>query len=97
MAGTPITPKYAVGDVCYYVIHPTADIFQCVVDYVRITPITLGMAITYKVHRTDINRSIDYIQEYELTDFNTAQISLLAWLHTQTTRIANMTEPTLPV
>lgn len=97
MAGTAITPRYAVGDLCYYVIHPTADIFQCVVDYVRITPTTLGIEITYKVHRTDITRSIDYVKEYELTDFTTAQISLLSWLDTQTTKIANMVEPPAPV
>jgi hypothetical protein len=97
MAGLPITPRYAVGDVCYYVIHPTADIFQCVVDYVRITPTTSNNEITYKIRRTDINRSIDFVPEDQVTNFPDAQQSLLLWLNTQTTRIANMTEPTLPV
>jgi hypothetical protein len=93
MAGLPITPRYAVGDVCYYTIHPTADIFQCVVDYVRITPTTLNDEITYKIRRTDINRSIDYVPEYQLTGFTVAQESLLLWLDNQITKVQAMEIP----
>ena len=89
--------KYFIGDIVYYVIHPTADIFQCIVDYVRVTPTTGGIEVTYKIHRLDINRSIDYVQEYELSDFATAKAALLQWLSLQSTKVTNLTEPAWPV
>lgn len=92
---TTITTKLSVGDTCYVVIHPTADIFQCVVSYVRIMPARLAGTydITYKVTRTDNVKSMDYVKEAETFTFSEAKVELLAWLTAQTLKITNMTEP----
>ena len=89
-----ITTKFSVGDVCYVVIHPTADILQCVVDYVRVVPTSpTASTITYRVKRVDVVQIVDYIREVDLYTFVEAKAELLSWLSTQTTRITNMVEP----
>lgn len=92
-----ITTKFSIGDVCYVVIHPTADILQCVVSYIRITPSNpANSIITYKVQRTNAPQVIDYLQETEVFTFTEAKAELLSWLSTQTARISAMSEPPPP-
>ena len=45
MTSQTITTKYSLGDICYYIIHPTADIIQGVVLAVRIEPEADGVEI----------------------------------------------------
>jgi hypothetical protein len=93
-----VTTKFSVGDVCYVAIHPTADILQCVVNYVRIIPSSATTyAITYKVTRVDIKQSVDYIREADLYTFAEAKAEILSWLSNQTIRVTAMTEPPAPV
>ena len=95
--GQTINTAFSVGDVVYIAIHPTADILQCIVNYVRVVPINAtDVVITYKVTRTDINQTIDYILEADLYTFANAKAELLSWLALQTTKITNMTEPPAP-
>lgn len=94
---TTINTKYFVGDIVYYVVHPTADIFQCIIDYIRITPTTAGIEITYRIKRLDITRTIDYVQEWELSDFETSKTSLIYWLNQQSTKVSAMVEPAWPI
>ena len=88
---TIVTTKFSVGDVCYAVIHPTADILQCKVDHVRIDVVTA--AVTYRVTRVGINQTIDYLNQADLYTFAEAKIELLDWLGEQTTKVTAMTEP----
>jgi len=97
MTAQTINTLYSVGDIVYVVIHPTADILRCVVDYVRITPITDGFSVTYRVYRTVTTTNtptfIDYVKEDELYTFANAKIQLLDWLNEQTIKVTAMTEP----
>jgi hypothetical protein len=96
MAATTITTKFSIGDIAYIVIHPTADILQCEVLYVRITPEMASTPITYKVTRTDVPQIIDYIFESEIYTFADAKTELLGWLSDQTAKVTAMTEPPIP-
>jgi hypothetical protein len=92
-----ITTKFSVNDVCYVTIHPTADILQCVVIYVRIVPVTnVSYTITYKVNRVDVNQTIDYIREVDLYTFDEAKAELLSWLDAQTAKVTALVEPPRP-
>ena len=98
MTAEHITTKYSIGDVVYYVIHPTADIIQGVIQYVRIIPTPAGIDITYRVNTTTITvKVLDYVQESELMSFADAKTALLTWLNSQTVKVTAMTEPNLPV
>lgn len=88
-----ITTKFSVGDKCYYIIHPTADILPCIVDYVRVIPTSTVPTITYRLHRLDKVQIIDYVAENEIDDFATSKTALLLWLNGQITKVTNMTEP----
>jgi hypothetical protein len=93
-----VTTKFSVGDVCYVVIHPTADILQCVVNYVRVIPTASNAyTITYKVTRVDVTQTVDYIREVDLYTFTEAKTELLSWLTSQTDKVTAMTEPPAPV
>ena len=99
MASQTITTKYNLGDIVYYVIHPTADIVQCTVLYVRIIPTPNGPDITYRlqiIYPTNYQKVIDYVQESELDTFANSQTSLLAWLASQTAKVTALTEPSIP-
>lgn len=97
-----VTTKYNIGDVAYYVIHPTADIVQGVIQYVRIIPtlsepdITYRMEITYPV---SLQKIVDYVGESEVDTFENSKTKLLIWLDAQRAKVVAMTTPApyLPV
>ena len=94
-----ITTKYNLGDICYYVIHPTCDIVQGVVLYVRVIPTPQGIDITYRLQITNppqLQKIVDYVHESELDNFANSKIALLAWLDTQVVEVTGMTEPVIP-
>jgi precorrin-6B methylase 1 len=91
---TTVTTKFSVGDVCYVTIHPTADILQCVVDYVRVIPgANNTSSITYKVTRVGINQTVNYLKEVDIFTFAEAKTELLNWLSQQTAKVTALTEP----
>jgi len=94
-----VTTKYNVGDICYYVIHPTADIVQCVVLYVRIIPMPQSIEITYRLQITNpqLQKVIDYVHESELDTFANSKVALNAWLTSQSAKVTSMIEPTIPI
>ena len=94
MTITTINTKFSVGDVCYVTIHPTADILQCVVNYVRADVITA--AVTYRVTRVEVNQTIDYLNESDIYTFDEAKAELLSWLADQTSRVTLSVEPPYP-
>ena len=97
---TTIVTKFSVGDTCYVVVHPTADILQCIVDYVRVVPVTTTLStVTYNVHRT-VNivgsiTTLQYVKEAELYTFAEAKAELLAWLEIQRLKTVAATEPVI--
>ncbi len=94
-----ITTKYNLGDTCYYVIHPTADIVQCIVLYVRIIPTPQETEITYRLqitYPTRLQKIIDYVHESELDTFENSRSALLVWLSAQTSKTVSMVEPEIP-
>ena len=94
-----ITTKYNLGDLCYYVIHPTCDIVQGVVLYVRVIPTPQGIDITYRLQITNppqLQKIIDYVHESELDTFDNSKVALLSWLNTQITNVTNTPEPVIP-
>ncbi len=96
MTTQTITTKYSLGDIVYYVIHPTADIVQCSVLYVRVIPTPTGPEITYRLqitYPTNYQKIIDYVQESELDTFANSQAALLSWLSSQSAKVSAMTEP----
>lgn len=96
MTTQTITTKYSLGDIVYYVIHPTADIVQGSILYVRVIPMPSGPDITYRLqitYPTNLQKIIDYVQESELDTFNNSKTKLLTWLSDQTTKVTDMTEP----
>lgn len=97
MATSTVTTKFSVDDICYVAIHPTADILQCQVMYIRITPTTDSYTVTYRVKRTDVIQVVDYINESELYTFAEAKTELLTWLNGQVSKITTMVEPPDPV
>jgi len=99
MTTQTITTKYSLGDVAYYVIHPTCDIVQGVVLYVRVIPTPSGPDITYRLQITspaNLQKIVDYVQESELDTFANSKTTLLAWLSEQTANVTNMSEPVIP-
>lgn len=99
MASQTITTKYIPGDICYYVIHPTADIVQCIVLYVRVIPTQTRVEITYRLQITypiGIQKIIDYVEETAINNFETSRIALLSWLTEQTDKVTGMSEPGIP-
>jgi hypothetical protein len=96
MTASTVTTKFSIGDVCYVTVHPTADILQCVVEYVRIVPVGNSYYTTYKVIRVGVNQTVDYIKEADLYTFAEAKTELLAWLNTQLSKVTALAEPTYP-
>ena len=96
MTATTVTTKFSVGDVAYYVMHPTADILQGIVTYIRIIPTDPTFEITYRIQRTNVLQIIDYIHEDNLYTFDEAKAELLSWLSDQTIKITNSSEPPVP-
>lgn len=97
MATTTVNTKFSIGDVCYVTIHPTADILQCIVDYIRVVPgANNTYSITYRVTRVGINQTVDYLKEVDIFTFDEAKVELLDWLSDQTLKVTQLVEPPYP-